>query len=103
MIKLSFGSWAFLTGPYSTRPIPLGSVIERLGEAEYDGIELSGFAPHASLVDFATPHSRRRLVRILEDNDLTISGQAMPRISARSIRWLNGTRSATSIGFTVRW
>ncbi len=76
MIKLSFGSWAFLTGPYADDPLPLERVIERLGEAEYDGIELSGLPPHASLEDYATTHSRTELVRLLEDHDLRVSGYA---------------------------
>ena len=81
MIKLSFGSWAFSTGPYSSRPVSLDRVIERLGEAEYDGIELSGLPPHATLESFATSASRRQLLRTLEDCNLGVSGYA-PDFSA---------------------
>jgi sugar phosphate isomerase/epimerase len=76
MIKLSFGSWAFLTGPYANQPIPLDRIIQRLSEAEYDGIELSGLPPHASLEEYATPDSRVELVRRLQDHGLAVSGYA---------------------------
>ena len=74
MIKLSLGSWAFVAGPYAEVPIPLDRVIARLGEAEYDGIELSGLPPHATLERYSTARPRRRLARMLADNGLGVSG-----------------------------
>ena len=81
MIKLSLGSWAFVFGPYASQPVPLQTIVERLSEAEYDGIELCGFPPHATLERYAAHGSRRELVRLLADNGLGVSGYA-PDISA---------------------
>jgi sugar phosphate isomerase/epimerase len=76
MIKLSLGSWAFVFGPYAQGPIPLKAVVERLSEAEYDGIELCGFPPHATLERYAKRDSRRELLHLLGDNGLGVSGYA---------------------------
>ena len=73
-MKLSLGSWAFSFGPYAANPVPLDRIIERVAEAGYDGIELSGFPPHVSLDDYSSPESRRELQRFIADHGLGISG-----------------------------
>jgi sugar phosphate isomerase/epimerase len=73
-VKLSLGSWAFSFGPYAASPVPLDKIIERLAEAGYDGIELSGFPPHVALEDYLSPESRSRLAQYISDHDLGISG-----------------------------
>lgn len=73
-MKLSLGSWAFSFGPYAASPVPLDKIIERLSQAGYDGIELSGFPPHVALEDYLSSESRSRLAHSIADYDLGISG-----------------------------
>ncbi len=76
MKDLSLGSWAFAFGPYETEPVPLEQVVARLAEADYDGIELCGFAPHVPLDAYSATSSRKYLVRLLKDHGLAVSGYA---------------------------
>lgn len=76
MKKISLGSWAFVFGPYSDNPTPLDKTIQRLSEAGYDGIELGGFEPHASLQRYPTSESRAELSHMLSDYGLGVSGYA---------------------------
>jgi sugar phosphate isomerase/epimerase len=73
-VKISLGSWAFSFGPYAGNPVPLDNIIERLAQAGYDGIELSGFPPHVALDDYATKESRRELAKFISGYGLGISG-----------------------------
>jgi sugar phosphate isomerase/epimerase len=76
MVGLSLASAAFASGPYAGAPIPLDRVIARAGEAEYDGIELSGHAAHAPLEHYPSANSRRALTRVLTDHGLAVSAYA---------------------------
>lgn len=76
MIKLSVGSWAFAFGPYAESPVALEPIAARLSEAEFDGIELSGFPPHATLEQYPNAASRAHLLRVLRDYGLDVSGYA---------------------------
>src|SRR5262249_33912286 len=49
LMKISLGSWAFVFGPYSDRPIAFDTISERLAKAGFDGIEIGGFPPHVTL------------------------------------------------------
>ncbi|MBI3682213.1 MAG: sugar phosphate isomerase/epimerase [Acidobacteria bacterium] len=73
-MRVSFGSWAFLYGPYSSQPVPLDDVCSRLAEAGYDGVEICGFPPHLTLERYATASSRKHVQRLLDDLGLGISG-----------------------------
>ena len=73
-MKISLGSWAFSFGPYAGNPVPLDKIVERLAQAGYDGIELSGFPPHVALEDYTSKESRRELARFIADHGLAISG-----------------------------
>lgn len=75
-MKISLASQAFLAGPYAAGPIQLDPIISRLRQAEYDGIELSGFEPHATLERYPNPEARIELSHKLEDNGLGVSGYA---------------------------
>jgi sugar phosphate isomerase/epimerase len=75
-MKVSLGSWAFSFGPFADNPIPFEKIVERLSEAGYDGIEICGFPPHVTLAEYPDHESRRRLVRLLEDHKLGVSGYA---------------------------
>jgi sugar phosphate isomerase/epimerase len=67
------GSWAFSFGPFADNPIPFDKIARRLAEAEYDGIEVSGFPPHVTLEAYPTTESRRWLARFLKELDLSVS------------------------------
>jgi len=44
--RTSIGSWAFTIGPYADHPIDFDTVIRRLAELGFDGVELGAFPPH---------------------------------------------------------
>lgn len=74
MVKISFGSWAYIFGPYANRPVPLEEVAKRISKFGYDGIELTGFKPHAHPELYPAKKDRKNLVKMLSDNGLGISG-----------------------------
>lgn len=84
-MKISLGSWAFSFGPYAGNPVPLDQIVERLAQAGYDGIELSGFPPHVALDDYPTRQSRRDLGKFIADHRLGISGYS------GDFSWVNPT------------
>jgi len=75
-MKVSLGSWAFSFGPFADNPIPFETIVRRLSEAGYDGIEICGFPPHIALDQYPTKETRRQLARFLEGNKLGVSGYA---------------------------
>lgn len=83
MKKISLGSWAFTFGPYSDHPIPLDAVVHRASEAGYDGVELSGFPPHATLATLSETSRRRALQKRMEDRGIRPSG-FVPDLTAAS-------------------
>jgi len=76
MTKIAIGSWAYVFGPYESNPIPLDTVVKRLSELGFDGIELCGFKPHAHPDDYPTPEKRLELVNLLQDHNLEPIGIA---------------------------
>src|SRR3974390_1026474 len=92
MIGISLATRAFVCGPYVGDPIALDRAIARLGEAEYDGIELSGSPPHAALDRYPSADSRRRLARQLGDRNLAVSCYAPDFSGVSPI--VEGNRSA---------
>lgn len=75
-MNLSFDSRAFTVGPYASNPKPLEQVVQRLCEIGADGIELSGFPPHATLERYATVDARRDLANRIADYGLIASAYA---------------------------
>lgn len=73
-MKISLGSWAFTYGPYADHPVPLAATLHRIKELAYDGVELTGFAPHVTLESYSTEEARRSLVAQLADLGLGVSG-----------------------------
>lgn len=73
-MKVSFGSWAFIFGQHAARPVGFVEAVERIARAGYDGVEISGFPPHVTLEDYATPEARAQLRQLLADNGLGVSG-----------------------------
>ena len=74
--KISIGSWAYTFGPYEEKPVSLPTVVQKLGELGYDGIELNGFKPHAHPDLYPTKEDRDRLVKMINDNGLEMPGYA---------------------------
>ncbi len=44
--RISIGSWAYTIGPYASHPIDFDTVITKLKELGFDGVELGAFPPH---------------------------------------------------------
>lgn len=44
--RTSIGSWAYTIGPYASNPIDFDTVITKLKELGFDGVELGAFPPH---------------------------------------------------------
>ena len=74
--KVSIGSWAYIFGPYGDKPIDLDTVLAKLVELEFDGVELCGFKPHGYPDDYPTPESRKALADKISSMGLGISGYA---------------------------
>jgi sugar phosphate isomerase/epimerase len=45
-MKISIGSWAYTIGPWAAHPVPFDTVLEKLKELRFDGVELGAFPPH---------------------------------------------------------
>ena len=74
--KTSIGAWAFIWGGYEEEPIPLTTVVKRLQELNFDGIELAAFPPHLAPEDFPTQAKRKEIKKLLDDHGLEVSGVA---------------------------
>ena len=73
--KISVGTWAYIWGGYSDKPIPFPTVVKRLKELKFDGIEFGAFPPH---LEPNTREKRKELKKLLDDAGLGISGVAAP-------------------------
>ncbi len=74
--KISIGSWAYCFGPYKENPVPFGTVIEKLGDLGFDGVELGSFPPHPGPKQLETKAKRTELKREVADRGLKFSGLA---------------------------
>lgn len=74
--KISIGTWAYTIGPYESNPVPFETVISKLKEIGYDGIDLGGFPPHPNPDDCATKEDRQKVRHLVEDAGLAFSGLA---------------------------
>lgn len=84
-MKLSMGMWSFAFGPYAANPRSTPDIARRLAEAGYDGIELSGYPPHITLEDYASPSARAGLKTLLSDLGLGVSGYSSDLSSANPL------------------
>lgn len=75
-VRLSIGSWAYCFGPYKDNPVPFHTVIKKLSELGFDGVELGGFPPHPHPAEFNTKAKREELRREVTDCGLEFSGLA---------------------------
>ena len=74
--KLSIGTWAYAFGPYQSNPVPFDTVVKKLGELRYDGVEIGAFKPHVHPDDYPTDADRARVRKLIDDNRLQVSGLA---------------------------
>jgi sugar phosphate isomerase/epimerase len=74
--KIAVGAWAYIWGGYQEKPIPLPTVLERLHELKFDGIELAAFPPHLDPKDFDTRAKRLEIKKMLDDYGLEVTGLA---------------------------
>ncbi len=74
--KLSIGTWAYAFGPYENDPVPFDTVVKRLGELKYTGVEIGAFKPHIHPDDYPTDEDRAKVKALIADNGLEISGLA---------------------------
>jgi sugar phosphate isomerase/epimerase len=75
-VRLSVGSWAYCFGPYQDHPVPFDTVIAKLGELGFDGVELGGFPPHPHPTQFPSKARRAELRKQVADHGLAFSGLA---------------------------
>jgi sugar phosphate isomerase/epimerase len=73
--KISVGTWAYIWGGYADKPIPFPTVVKKLKELKFDGIEFGAFEPH---LQPNTREKRAELKKMLDDAGLGISGVAAP-------------------------
>jgi len=71
--KVSVGTSAFALGAYSSNPIPLEKVADRLQELNFQGVELFGAKPYGHPDDYPTRGDRKKLVEIFKKRGLEIS------------------------------
>jgi len=75
-VRLSVGSWAYCFGPYVDHPVPFDTVVAKLGELGFDGVELGGFLPHPHPAQWDTKAKRDDLKKVVADHGLAFSGLA---------------------------
>ena len=73
---LSIGTWAYAFGPYQDNPVPFETVVKRLGEIGYDGVEIGAFKPHIHPDDYPNEDDRKKVRELIAHNGLRISGLA---------------------------
>ena len=74
--RSSVGAWAYIWGGYEDKPIPLNTVVKKLQEMKFDGIELAAFPPHLDPTDFNTQAKRKEVKKLLDDHGLAVTGLA---------------------------
>jgi len=74
--KLSIGTWAYAFGPYQDNPVPFDTVVRKLGELGFDGVEIGAFRPHLYPEDYPMCADRKRVANLIRANGLEVSGLA---------------------------
>jgi len=103
MPRFSLGSWAFSFGPFARDPVPLERVAERLSGVGYDGIELCGFPPHATVESYATAETQAALRGLFNGLGLAVSGysadltEVNPTAPGSADRYLERFRRAADV------
>ncbi len=74
--KLSIGSWAYTFGPYEDNPVPFDTVVKRLSELGFDGVEIGAFPPHIDINDYPMKSDRDAVKGLIAYYGLEVSGVA---------------------------
>jgi len=72
-VKVSVGSSAFIFGEYESHPVPLNTLIERLEELNFQGIELVGTKPYADPDEVSSRSERKTLSKMFSEHGIEIS------------------------------
>lgn len=76
MRRSSIGSWAYNVGPYGENPIPFETVLQKLQELGFAGIELGGFNGYPNPHNRPSYDDRERLKEQVAAHGLAFSGFA---------------------------
>ena len=76
MRRTSIGSWAYNVGPYGADPIPFDTVLQKLGDLKFNGVELGGFNGYPNPQNHPTKDDRDALKEKVQGHGLTFSGFA---------------------------
>jgi sugar phosphate isomerase/epimerase len=76
MKRSSIGSWAYNVGPYGEQPIPFETVLTKLEELDFDGVELGGFNGYPNPQNHPSAEDRARLKEQVASHGLSFSGFA---------------------------
>ncbi len=74
MVKTSFGSWAFVLGPYASHPVSFEKSVRRIKEAGFDAVEICGVGGQVTQKAYPSKESRAQLKALLDDLGLERSG-----------------------------
>ena len=73
--RISIGTWAYIFNQ-ETPTNDFHTILHKLQDLGYDGVELGGFAPHPSPESYPTKESRAKLKKTVADHDLKFSALA---------------------------
>ncbi len=73
---LSMGTWAYAFGPYQSNPVSFDTVVRKLGELGYDGVEIGAFRPHIHPEDYPMDSDRQSVRNLIKSCGLRVSGLA---------------------------
>jgi len=74
--ELACGTWPYMFPPYDAHPYTLEEVVGRLSELKFDGVELSGFKPHAHPDLYPKRPDRKDLASMIDAHKLGLAGYA---------------------------
>ncbi|MGC8848889.1 MAG: sugar phosphate isomerase/epimerase family protein [Candidatus Bathyarchaeia archaeon] len=74
--KLGCGTWPYMFPPYAARPYTLEECLEMISKLGFDGVELSGFKPHAHPDLYPSKRDRADLSAKIAGYGLEIAGIA---------------------------
>jgi len=74
MKRISIGTWAYSIGPYAENPVPWDTVLRKLKELHFDGVELGAFGEHPNPDNHPSKEDRQRLKQQVADAGLAFSG-----------------------------
>lgn len=70
MKKLAIGTWAYIFGPYETRPVDFRTVVQTLSDIGFDAVSIAGFRPHIFVDDYEADGKREELLSLLKQTGL---------------------------------